>query len=193
MILLSDKRFDSCFRPEWRMLFFKKPSSVVCVLGFLVLGPTNLAAQVAGSDSLSPAVYSDERQIDEVVVTGKKTLPQVRQEIRELDLQIYSMFNELNTDDDYDIICRKMARIGSQIVRNNCKARLYWDSLSELAEETDGGLSTPQPLSNPQKHSATFRAKLADLANENATLRQAIVRRILLANKETAMLGDQGD
>ncbi len=161
--------------------------------GVLALGPPVSMAQELESDSSSPVSVADEQEIDEVVVKGKRTLRRIRQEIRSLDLQIYSMFNELNTDDDYDIVCRKMARIGSQIVRNNCKAKLYWDSMSELAEETDGGLLTPQPLSNSQKHTAIFRAKLADLADENAVLRKALVKRKLLGDEEEAVLGDQDD
>jgi len=150
-------------------------------------------AQAPESDSSSRIPDTGEQEIDEIVVTGKKTLRQIRKEIRNLDLQIYSMFNELNTDDDYDIVCRKMARIGSKIVRNNCKAKLYWDSMSELAEESDGGLLMPQPVSDPQRHTAIFRAKLADLADKNAALRQALVQRRLLADEEQAILGNQDD
>ncbi len=175
------------------MLFLERRLWMVCVTGLLTLGPHVSMAQTLESGSAPPISVRDKREIDEIVVAGKKTLRTIRQEIRNLDLRIYSMFNELNKDDNYDIICRKMARIGSQIVRNNCKAKLYWDSLSEFAEETDGGVFTPQRLSNRQKHIAIFRAKLADLADENATLHQALVQRKLLADEERAKLGDQGD
>lgn len=165
----------------------------MCAACVLALGPAVSIAQESESDSSAPAAGEAEQEIDEIVVTGEKSLRQVRREIRMLDLQIYSMFNELNTDDDYDIVCRKITRIGSNIVRNKCKAKLYWDSLSELAEDTDGGYLMPQPVSNPQKHTAVFRAKLASLADENAALRKALVRRKLLADEEKAIVGGNND
>lgn len=175
------------------MSFPEKTSWMVYVAFVLALGPPVSLAQESESDSSLPIPDADEQEIDEIVVTGKKSLRQVRREIRMLDLQIYSMFNELNSDDDYDIVCRKMTRIGSQIVRNNCKAKLYWDALSELAEETDGWYIVPQPVPNPQKHTAVFRAKLAKLADENAALRKALVQRRNLAHEEKAILGDKDD
>ncbi len=175
------------------MLILERLPWTVCTACILALCASTSMAQDPKPDAAPVIPGTDEQRVEEIVVKGKKSLRQIRREIRILDLQIYSIFNELNTDDDYDIVCKKTTRIGSKIVRNDCRAKLYWDSLSELAEETDGGILNPRPVSNPQKHTTIFRAKLAALADENAALRKVLVQRKRLADEEKAKLGRRDD
>jgi len=135
-------------------------------------------AEVVG-DPLPDLSEVREQLLEEVVVIGEKSTIQLRREIRAADKIVYDTFNELNADDDYDIVCRKETRIGSQIVRLHCRARLYWEARSALAEE-DAAVATPQPVSNQAKHEKVLKEKVRDLAMQNPALLQAMLRREIL-------------
>ena len=53
--------------------------------------------------------------IDEITVMGARSLAMMRAEVIEAEDVIYDLFNELNDDDGYDIICKKETQLGSQI------------------------------------------------------------------------------
>ena len=122
----------------------------------------------------------DDAPMDEIVVLGEKTVPQLRREIRAVEMKIIDLFNASNPDGGYDIVCRTETRIGSQIPRTNCKARVYWEALSELAQEDAGTVRTNQPLMMPARHAEVLRQKMLEQAEENPELLQALVRRKLL-------------
>lgn len=165
-------------------------AKLTSILGAAALSASLLVTQGL-ADEVPPSPLQeniDDSRIDEIIVKGKKTGTQIRREIRATEYQIYTLFNDLNTDDDYDIICRKITPVGSQIPRTNCKAQIYWDALSELAEDDEFLPLTPRPLANPAKHAAVLRQKLLDLAKSDPTLLQAMVKRKQL-QKEEALLG----
>lgn len=122
----------------------------------------------------------DDATIEEIVVLGEKTVPQLRREIRAAEMEIIDLFNASNSDSDYDILCRTDTRIGNQIPRTNCKARIYWEALSELAQDADDAVPTNRPLMMPAKHADVLRIKMLEQAEENPKLLQALVRRKLL-------------
>lgn len=138
--------------------------------------PGSDASSVLPDDIESP----DDVPIDEIIVLGEKTVPQLRREIRAVEMEINDLFNASNPDSGYDIVCRTETRIGSQIPRTNCKARVYWEALSELAEEDEGTVRTNQPLMMPARHAEVLRQKMLEQAEENPKLLQALVRRKLL-------------
>lgn len=132
----------------------------------------------------------DESIIDEVIVEGKRSPKQIRREIRAAETKVLSLFNDLNSDDDYDIICRRLARIGSQITRIECKARIYWDAESDIAQ---GELPSPhpfRPLRNPAKHVAIFREKMIEISEKEPSLRLALVELRKLTREYAAVKAD---
>jgi len=131
------------------------------------------------SDPLPNLIEIREQLMDEVVVIGEKTTIQLRREIQAADIIVYDIFNELNTDDDYDIVCRKEARIGSQIVNLRCKSQLFWEARSALAEDDDA-IATPQPVSNRARHEQVLQEKVRELAMQDSDLLQAMLRREIL-------------
>ena len=118
-----------------------------------------------------------EEIVDEIVVEVEMTPRQLRQEIRIAELQIFDIFNEINEDDDYDVICKRHAPIGSQIVRTECKARLFWDQLSEFAENTDESLIVNQVVAHPRAHANKLRELIRDAAIANPALLDALRKR----------------
>lgn len=168
-------------------MYILKPSSLVALTLFsaLLLLPLPVMAfdetdDAETADDPRPDLAETRDQLmEEIVVVGEKSTIQLRHEIRAADMVVYEIFNELNTDDDYDIECRKQARIGSHILRTQCKARLYWEAQSELAEE-DMAIPTIRPVANRARHERILREKVRDMAAKNPELLRAMLQREIL-------------
>ncbi len=61
--------------------------------------------------------------IEEITVRGQQTLGSLRFLLREAEDDMYAMFNDLNSDDDFDITCDKVRRTGSYILDRVCEPR----------------------------------------------------------------------
>ena len=123
--------------------------------------------------------------IDEITVVSARTLGQMRTEIVRAEDQAYAIFNELNADDGYDITCKRETRVGSQIVRRVCLARMYRDALSEATEDAVGdetagvvvGVSTVGANISAKKHQAILREKMRVLTAQHPELLAALKKR----------------
>ena len=121
--------------------------------------------------------------IDEITVMGVRDLGVLRAEMVRAEDEVYELYNALNDDDDYDIICKKEARIGSQIKFRVCQARLFRDAQSEAAEEEEGFLNPTRPLVVEEKHNRILKEKMRIIANENPELIMALRKRYALEQK----------
>jgi hypothetical protein len=119
--------------------------------------------------------------IDEITVMGARSLALMRAEVAEAEQAVYDMFNELNDDDDYDIICKKETRIGSQIPRRVCLVRMYRERLAELTvDETQDSLLIVGTMTNSRKHQEILIEKMRALAKEHPELLDALRERYRL-------------
>ena len=109
----------------------------------------------------------------------EKSNAELRHEIEAANRLVYELYNELNPDDDFDIECRKEARLGSQVLRTYCRPRISWESRSPWDEGEDR-LSTSRQPSIQAAHNRILREKMLALAKENPPLMNAIVKRKLL-------------
>jgi len=73
----------------------------------------------AAEPATDPATTT--QPLEEVEVIGKK-LSKLRQEVIEAEERYYALYNELNTNDDYDVHCVLEAHIGTRIKSRVCKA-----------------------------------------------------------------------
>jgi len=73
------------------------------------------------------------RPIEEIRVTGTKTLLTVRTQIERAKLFSYKLFNELNSDDKFDIKCRTTRRTSSYIPVRNCEPQFHYKERQENA------------------------------------------------------------
>ncbi len=97
---------------------------------------------------------------------------------------MFAIFNELNDDDDYDIICRKHTHISSQIPHRVCKARIYRDTASDLAGDqafgdtgTDIGNPPPGRVLDDEFHAKIFNEKILSLARQSPEFLRALRKR----------------
>jgi len=142
-----------------------------------VIVPLLWSSAIAQEDSVATLEKTESDMIDEVTVLGPRSLALMRKELIAAEDNVFAIFNDLNTDDDYDIICKKETRIGSQILYRVCKARMYRDRKSEAAEEFYEDTAAPTVRLNAEKHSEILREKMRALAMENPQLVDALKNR----------------
>jgi hypothetical protein len=68
---------------------------------------------------------------EEVVVRGKR-VGQLRAEVEAARQRAYDVFNEINTNDEFDVRCRKERRTGSNVATQVCRPR-FEDEISAAA------------------------------------------------------------
>lgn len=96
--------------------------SIVVLATILLAGviPTATLAQ----DSSNPETNDSEsssRPLEEITVIGEKTRGAVRYQIIREETRSYTLFNELNNSDEFDIECKRVKRGDTQIVRRFCE------------------------------------------------------------------------
>ena len=68
---------------------------------------------------------------DEVIVRGRR-LGELRVEIEQARIRAYDIFNEINSDDDFDVSCHEDSRSGTRMPQRVCRAR-FEDRISSRA------------------------------------------------------------
>lgn len=154
------------------------PAALLFVSVALATGPGLAhASDDAVEETGVQAAVAVDQIFDEIVVIGDMTPRRFRLQIERAEDEVFSIFNELNGDDDYDIVCKRRTRVGSQIPFRSCKARLYWEALSEAAQEGDFGAPYRERLSNASAHAARLREIMAETAGQDPQLMRALQER----------------
>ena len=78
---------------------------------------------------MSPVFGAEEEQI----VIDDLTVPQLRAEIEKIQDEYYAVFNRLNENDDYDIVCQKFTPTGTNIPQVGCEPAFVTKRRSESA------------------------------------------------------------
>ena len=73
---------------------------------------------------------SSEEPIEEITVFGEKTLLNLKFASIRAENEFFELFNELNTDDEYDVFCDKEASVRSRVKRRRC-----WSPFERELEE----------------------------------------------------------
>jgi hypothetical protein len=130
--------------------------------------------------------------MEEVIVFGERQLNLIRRELVTAENLVFDMFNELNEQDEYDMICLKEARIGSQIRFRVCKPGFMLNAEEEAAEEylvdiQSDGISQSSPFRGDWKRkSLQQRELMAKLANENPQFLELLKKRLELRHEYEA-------
>lgn len=66
---------------------------------------------------------------------------ELRRELQRAEEAVYRRFNEINTDDRYDIQCRNVTVLGSRVPKRQCTSRAFRDNDASLGEVTSQALS----------------------------------------------------
>ncbi len=127
-------------------------------------------------------LFSQEKggAVNEATVAGTPSLEAMRAELERVEDVVYAIFNELNDDDAYDVICKNETKIGSQIPQRVCLARVFRDSVVEDSLDEDTGTISVSRKGSSSRHQKILAEKMRQLASENPELLEALKIRLLL-------------
>jgi hypothetical protein len=155
----------------------------------LLLVASAAAAAVALAES------SDERSsepLEEVTSIGRQSLSALRREVIDAHLAVYELFNELNTDDEYDVTCRREKVLGSLISQQICMPRYVRDGLSVSARASFQG-AVHDPTAMIANKNRVLADKMTALVNADPALREAVERYAQLRERLLNTTGDDDD
>lgn len=155
----------------------------------LVLLVTAISATAAGRAALAQvdvdAVLSPQASIpvvdDEIIVRGRRGA-ELRLEVERAQDAIFARFNELNSDDRFDIVCRTEVPIGTRIGRRVCSSNDWRARSAEHASSLLGQLrgdQGPPPemfLIEQQNGQRQLVEEMRRLVFSDQTLYEAVVR-----------------
>ncbi len=98
---------------------------------YLLIGVIPVCLYGQEDENADPDQESQEnvsqRPIEEIQVTGERTLLTMRNEIIREEENLYRIFNELNSHDRFDITCKEERRVYSHIPARNCYPKFFTD------------------------------------------------------------------
>lgn len=110
-----------------------RASSLIVLL--MALPGAGVALAQGGAASPARAEDSPQQEApDEVVVRGRR-LSELRYELQTAREHAYYVFNALNSNDEFDILCRDERKYHSRTTRRVCKARFETDISANAAKE----------------------------------------------------------
>lgn len=118
----------------------------------------------------APAVAQD----SEDAAYENMTTRQLKAAIIDAEDRIYEMFNDLNTVDDYDMICKRETGLGSHFRRRVCKPKMLRDL--DLRYSADNAIERPEGAN--KKIYKDQRQIMLDTAAENPALMELMVSRV---------------
>jgi hypothetical protein len=126
-------------------------------------------------------------ELDEVVVEGNH-LWQIRMAIADTEARFYSRFNDLNSNNDFDVYCSRSARLGTRISRNSCLPAFLKDAMAEEAIQEVNEMRGVGTVFSPGGYAETiwleryndYRKNALDVINGDRELRVLIRRRDVL-------------
>lgn len=121
---------------------------------------------------------SADDEVERITVYGRKTLPQLRNQIQKASLSFFKDYNKINDDHQYAMICKKERIPGSNFKATNCEPRFVKSRRSDmLATQLNSGAGLSNTtmfgganVSKTQKKK--FNDHLVKLLKENPELLQ---------------------
>jgi len=148
-------------------------SRLLRVIGIIssLMGITFSTAQTQDTGSSA----SKER---EITVLGERSFFTLRLEIEAAEEEVYGLFNELNTNDDFDVKCTREVYTGSHFKRRSCMAAYLREAEAENAQNQLKGIDTRLSLSGVKgevrQQTLAMEAEMAQLALDNPGFLQAL-------------------
>jgi uncharacterized protein len=153
----------------------------VALLGAVVCLGTALDAQETG-----PAVAEPTATPEDVIIVREKEIEDLRLRVERAEDDVFARFNEINSDDSYDIHCYERGPIDSRIARRVCLSNAARAADTAIADATvramqGSGVGTSTGVAQARR--ATQRDteqrvhdELGRLAQDDPTLRARVER-----------------
>lgn len=128
----------------------------------------SLAASADEPGSSADAIPEEAVPIDEVVVIAPRSIREIRRDLAASEREVIRRFNVINDDRRYDILCRKRAPVGSQILRRDCKTRYYREAQSLVAVRDEPGAGLDEPWIDLHEHAKELKRLMQQHAATDA-------------------------
>jgi len=115
---------------------------------------------------------SDDEAIENIVVTGQKSLAELRWDLWKSEDEFYSLYNQLNDDFLYDVRCSREATTGSHIRSQVCRPNFLLKAIRRGDITRTKNLGTSPAIADEM---ARFREKRDALIAANPELYAAAV------------------
>jgi hypothetical protein len=149
------------------------------VLGLQLLHAPQTAAQETDEAGQAPTIPVRQRPIEEVEVIGERSILNLQIEIRNQEVAMYKLFNDLNSTDDFDVNCRNVIHTGTLIPTWECDAgfmtRLRFQNAQDFLQF---GMipKTDEEMYWENRHKVeALNAEMIALAKENPELAEAML------------------
>ena len=113
------------------------------ILFSIVASVPDVAGAQTESAGAEVAARSQERP-EEIIVRGQR-LAELRVEVQEAREQAYAIFNEINSNDDFDVYCDDERKYHSRATKRVCRARFESRISASAAREYMGSLTMNCP------------------------------------------------
>ena len=135
---------------------------------YLLIGVIPVCLYGQEDENADPDQESQEnvsqRPIEEIQVTGERTLLTMRNEIIREEENLYRIFNELNSHDRFNIKCKTERRTWSYILARNCYPKFFTDL--RRAENSFAQSELRQAFGPDGVDSALFDMGMAKMKND---------------------------
>ena len=147
---------------------------IVLIAAAALASPLAVSAQAKRTEPPELAASPDLAEhaadtLEEVMVYGETPLIQLRTEVYRAEDQYFATFNALNSSDEFDIRCERVATTGTRIPQRQCTARFYDEITARAATAWQRG-ETISPQHYLSSHQALIDMKSRELREEMETL-----------------------
>ena len=130
--------------------------------------------QTVSDQKEEPALPDASEEIEEIVVYGSKSLGNLRNQMHRAEVKVFDLYNSFNDDDEYNIHCRKVARIGTHIKKRVCKPNYVLDLVAKETAAFWGGMPFVYPSALIRRKDEILQAKMEALLLERPDMVKAL-------------------
>ncbi len=122
----------------------------------------------------SQVILVEQEPLEEIVVIGPRSLSSMRAEIIEVENKVFDIFNAVNSDNDYDVSCRRETPSFSHIPQRVCRPRFVDRIEANTAQIYLRGDGYFDPRAEIRHHQQILEERMRTLIEENPQLNEAM-------------------
>ena len=150
-------------------------------------GGAFLITQAAPPSQRGPAQSSGEPRIEVEIRAQYEKLSVMRAELVKLEDQFYAEYNKLNTDRQYDVVCRMEAYTGSHLLSRVCEPAFVAGAEREETRAALQGHAVPLAILTIQEKTPGYQKNMATLVEKHPELFRLVKERSELAQRYEAV------
>jgi len=117
--------------------------------------------------------------IEQITVTGQRTFFSLRAQIEDAREALYSTYNDLNLNDEFDVNCKQSDWTGTHLKEQICWPAFFKQAVSDNSQDYLRGIAVLEPVAQLQSQQQgkfdELRANIIKVASENPEVEDALV------------------